>query len=159
MTIKALKVDTTTLALIDQFIKSDPEAHKKLSDMLASSIKLYTEAQGAKHLMLKEDTQQKLVRAKKTTKKLVIQKHGKKGPYTVKKTVQSMTGRDSYYLLDGSDSVFPTDWFDEVQPVEPTPSRVGIIVQIFGVLLWSALLFLSGYSLGMIQYIFLLSML
>lgn len=154
MTIKAFRVDTKTLALIDSYLEKNPDGQKKISETLAASIAKLNEEQTASYPMLKETTLFIDVVAKRPFRKAIKAKHGQKGPYKVVKTITSFTGRDTFYVLEGSDSLFPAEWFQLVPP-----QKEGQLPQLVGLILWSVFLFAGGYSLGILQYIYLMMLL
>lgn len=158
--IRALKVDTHTLALIDEFIKTDPDGHKKISDTISTGIKALTEAPQARHEMLGEDFTTKLVKPKKETKKAVCKKYGKKGPYTVKRTIKSHLGKETFYLLEGSDKIYPAEWFDDVVV---TDSRTVVsdifgyfLSDLLGIVMCIAFFIAAGYSLAVLQFVYIM---
>lgn len=152
MTIKAFKVDIETLALIDRYLKLNPEGHKNISQAITKCISSLNETEKAKHPMLEESSVALVVIPKKDYKKIVIKKHGKKGPYRVNKVVKSFTQTgDGFYTFEGSDGLFPTDWFQEVTP---TPQKNNSLYSIMLLIFYGALLFSGGYSLGLLQYMY-----
>jgi len=157
MAMKAFKVDTETLALIDHYLKTNPEGHKNISQAIVKCITTLNETQRTKHLMLEESSIALLVKPKKDYKKIVIKKYGKKGPYNVTKVVKSFAqAGDGFYNLEGSDGLYPTDWFQEVPAIQKSPSQLySIMLLIF----WGALLFSGGYSLGLLQYMYIFMLL
>lgn len=156
MTIKAFKVDTETLVLIDRYLKSNPEGHKNISKAIIKSITTLNETENGKHPMLEESSIALVVKPKKDYKKIVIKKYGKKGPYKVSKVVKSFaqTG-EGFYTLEGSEGLFPTDWFQEVPQNKEGPRLSAILTLI----IWGALLFSGGYSLGLLQYMYIFMLL
>lgn len=150
MTIKAFKVDIETLALIDRYLRLNPEGHKNISQAIIKCITTLNDTEKSKHPMLEESSVALVVSPKKDYKKIVVKKHGKKGPYQVSKVVKSFTQTgDGFYTLEGSDGLYPTDWFQKTSAPKESSQLYSIMLLIF----FGALLFTGGYSLGLLQYL------
>jgi len=149
MTIKAFKVDTETLTLIDQYLKAHPEGQGRITNAITKCISTLNEVDSGKHSMLEETAVTFLVEPKKDYKKIVSKKYGKKGPYQVSKTIKSYTHAGSgFYNLEGSQDIYPADWFQDVRSRTNGESLLPYLYAI----LWSVFIFSGGYALGILQY-------
>jgi hypothetical protein len=142
--------------LIDRYLSTHPEGQKAISEAFTKCVAALNEAETGKHPMLEESSIALLVEPKKEFKKMVTKKYGKKGPYRVAKQIKSFTQHtsDGFYNLEGSESIYPADWFQPVRnsaPFNYSPYLMAII--------WGLLLFSGGYSLGILQYAYIFMLL
>jgi hypothetical protein len=156
MTIKAFKVDTDTLTLIDRYLKTHPEGQKTIEEAFAKCITTLNEADSGKHSMIEETAIVLLVKPKRDYKKIVTKKYGKKGPYKVSKVIKSFAQKNSgFYNLEGSQEIYPADWFQEVPAKADSSSFLPYLFAI----IWGLLLFSGGYALGIMQYTYIFMLL
>jgi len=155
MTSKTFRVDSETLTLIDRYLKSHPNGQKSISEAITRCITTLKEADSGKHSMLEETSIVLLVKPKKDFKKIVTKKYGKKGPYKVSKVVKSFTQtNEGFYSLEGSESIYPAEWFQEIPAENKT-----IFLPYLLAIVWGIMLFGSGYAIAILQYVCMLTLL
>jgi len=148
---KAFKVDTETLALIDSYLKRNPEGQQKIVTAITKSIVALTTADSGKHLMFDSQNTSVMVKPKKEFRSVLKKKLGK-GPYQVTKTVKSFTHvSDGFYILENCDELYPISWFDELscydEPAFLSP---------FKLIVWGLMLFTCGYAVGILPLLYFL---
>lgn len=155
MTMKTFKVDTETLVLIDQYLKAHPNGQQNISEAIIKSITTLNEADSGKHQMLTESSLELVVTPKKEFSTVVKKKYGKKGPYKVSRTVKSFAQvTDGFYTLDGSESLYPTEWFEIIpEKAEEIPSRLSNHLT---AIIWGIVFLAMGYTVGIMHFMYIL---
>lgn len=150
MTMKVFKVETETLELIDAYLKTHADGVRKISDVISKSIITLNEAEIGKHDMLEATSVNLTVIPKSDFLETVSKKYGKTGPYKVRKTVKSFAQVNSdYYTLEGSENLYPTEWFNTAPAPLSTPKELST-----GSLAWIVMAFIFGYVLSAMQVVY-----